>query len=209
MTKTLLQEVALFLCPKANSQIISALAHEKVTLHLTTPLRICHFAAQVAHESGFISQVENLSYSKEALLRTWPNRFTPETAEQYARQPERIANKVYAGRMGNGDEASGDGWRFIGRGLLQLTGRENYQNFSTYYQQYYKTCSIVEHPQSLLHPENAVLSALWFWNMKKCYFYADQDDLRTITRLINGGYHGLVSREAFLRRAKQFAALSS
>src|SRR5688572_5216436 len=97
---------------------------------IDTPLRRAHFLAQVAHESGgFKRLVENLNYSADALVRTWPSRFDAATAKQYARQPERIANKVYAGRLGNGDETSGDGWRYRGRGYIQLTGQVNYADY--------------------------------------------------------------------------------
>jgi len=100
---------------------------------IVTPKRLAAFLAQTAHESaGFTAVRENLNYSAQALMKTWPSRFNATTAAAYARQPEKIANKVYANRMGNGDEASGDGWRYRGRGLIQTTGKANYTKLAQY-----------------------------------------------------------------------------
>lgn len=167
---------------------------------IDTPLRICHFLAQILHESGHLKyKSENLNYSAESLLKVFPKYFkTKEIAQQYARKPEKIANRVYANRMGNGDEASGDGWKFIGRGLIQLTGRSNY-----------KTCSqdlnidFVENPDwIIINAENCIRTACWFWNRHKLNELADKDDIVTITKRINGGLTNISDRTKILNLAK-------
>lgn len=164
-----------------------------------TPQREAAFLAQVGHESGGLTRwVENLNYSADGLVRVWPNRFTPELAGQYARQPERIANKVYANRMGNGDEASGDGFRFRGRGLIQLTGRANYTALAADTGRGLDTL-----PAWLETPEGATVSALWFWRKNRLNRFADADDFRGLTKAINGGLTGLDDREAQWEAAKE------
>jgi putative chitinase len=127
---------------------------------INTPLRISAFLAQCAHESGgFTRLVENLNYSAEALIRVWPKRFpSMEVAMRYHRQPEKIANSVYASRMGNGPEASGEGWKYRGRGLKQLTGKDNYQRCGQAL-----ALDLVGDPDLLLNPRPAARSAGWFW----------------------------------------------
>ncbi len=167
---------------------------------INTPLRVAHFLAQVAHESGSLRYVsENLNYSAKALRAVFGKYFpTDSDAEEFARQPEKIANRVYANRMGNGDEATGDGWSYRGRGLIQLTGKENYQRFSQSIGQ-----DTVATPDLLVtDPDLAVATAGWFWDSRDLNTFADQDDIRQITRRINGGYHGLEDREEYLSRAK-------
>jgi putative chitinase len=159
---------------------------------INTPHRIAGFLSQIAHESAGLTRLtENLNYSAEGLMRTWPSRFkTLAFAQQYHRQPQRIANLVYANRMGNGDEASGDGWRYRGRGLKQLTGKTNYAAFSDAIGEDY-----VAEPDLLLEPVNAALSAGWFWNTNGLNQIADRGDVAAMTRRINGGLIGLEDRQ--------------
>jgi putative chitinase len=159
---------------------------------IDTPPRVAAFIAQCAHESGgFKFLKENLNYRAESLMRTWPSRFTSmEVAQQYAMKPEMIANKVYSSRMGNGDEASGDGARYIGRGLIQLTGKDNYSRFA----QSIDT-PLEEIPEYLSTFEGAVQSACWFWETNNLNQWADAGDILTLTKRINGGTIGLEDRK--------------
>ena len=158
---------------------------------IDTPKRVAAFIAQCAHESGnFRMLKENLNYRAESLMRTWPRHFpTIEIARQYERQPERIANRAYANRMGNGDEASGDGWRYLGRGLIQLTGKNNYEAFAESIE-----TPLEEIPEFLGTFEGAVQSACWFWETNNLNVQADAGDIKTMTRKINGGFIGLEDR---------------
>lgn len=158
---------------------------------ITTVARVAAFIAQTAHESGGYRQLkENLNYRAESLMKTWPKRFpTLAIANQYARQPEKIANKVYADRMGNGNEASGDGWRYCGRGLIQLTGNDNYTRFADY-----AGIAVEDAPGYIETPRGAVHSACWFWYVNDCNTYADASDIEGLTRRINGGVIGLEDR---------------
>lgn len=162
---------------------------------IDTPLRKAHFLAQVAHESGGLQFTqENLNYSAQGLRSVFGKYFpTIEIANSYARKPEKIANRVYANRMGNGSEASGDGWKYRGRGLIQLTGKENYQKFS---QENGVDC--VKNPDLLLQPEMALTSACWFWKKRNLNEFADKDDIIMITKRINGGTNGLNDRQQYL-----------
>jgi len=165
---------------------------------LDTPLRRAHFMAQLAHESGgFKRLVENLNYSADALLRTWPSRFTPESAKACARQPEKIANTVYAGRLGN--DQPGDGWRYRGRGYIQLTGKANYAEFS---QRLFGDDRLVRDPHQAAEPGTAIRLAGAFWVAKGLNTLADLDDIEAITRRINGGLHGLADRRRWLDHFK-------
>lgn len=160
---------------------------------IDTPVRQAMFLSQLAHESGnFRHVVENLNYSAEALQRVFGRHFpTPEIAQAYARQPERIANRAYANRMGNGDEASGDGWRYRGRGLIQLTGKDNYSRYAAH-----TGVNVVADPDLVATPEYAADSAGWFWSANRLNQLADTGDVRAVTRRINGGFNGLADREA-------------
>lgn len=166
---------------------------------IDTLLRIAHFLAQVVHESACMTAVcENLNYSAEGLLKVFPTHFKGSAdAQSYAHQPEKIANRVYAGRMGNGTEASGDGYRYRGRGLLQLTGKTNYRDFSRW-----SGTDCVADPDQLLGPCCAQ-SAVFFWDSHRLNGLADADDLAGITRKINGGLNGLAARRALLEKAKE------
>lgn len=156
------------------------------------PRRIAGFLAQIAHESGgFNFTKENLNYSAEGLRKVFSKYFpTDDIAKQYARQPEKIANRVYANRMKNGDESSGDGFKFRGRGLIQLTGRDNYTRFAESLD-----LPIDETIAYLETPEGAVASAGWFWDTNKLNQWCDKDDFVTLTKRINGGTIGLADRK--------------
>jgi putative chitinase len=158
---------------------------------INTPKRQACFIGQCMHESGGFKQlVENLNYSAKGLVATWPSRFpNEEYAQEYARKPERIASKVYAGRMGNTtpEEAA----KYIGRGIFQLTGKENYERCGTGI-----SVDIANNPDLLLDPKYAAQSAGWYWNRKKLNELADVMDIETMTKRINGGTIGLNDRKA-------------
>lgn len=157
---------------------------------IVTPKRLAAFLAQTAHESaGFTAVRENLNYSAKGLMKTWPARFNQATAVAYARQPEKIANKVYANRMGNGDEASGDGWRYRGRGLIQTTGKANYTKLAQYIKK-----SLEETIEYCETVEGAVESACFYWASNNLNAIADTGDMAALTRRINGGVIGLADR---------------
>jgi putative chitinase len=182
---------------KLKGLVPQTLIDDMIAHEINTPLRAAHFLAQSAHESGgFKFKSENLNYSKDSLLKVFPKYFTPASAEAYHRQPEKIASRVYANRMGNGDEASKDGWKFKGRGYIQLTGKDNYKAFSDWA----KEPSIIESPDQVADDKYAGLSAIWFWNKNGLSKIADTDNLRDdktiikITSRVNGGTHGIVDR---------------
>jgi putative chitinase len=175
---------------------------------ISSPVRMAAFLAQVAHESSELRTLaENLNYSAAGLRATWPKRFTSDAQAQfYARQPERIANFVYASRLGNGDEVSGDGWRFRGRGLIQLTGRSQYRSAGAALK-----LPLEAQPELLEQPEPAGRSAGLFWLSHGLNDLADLSDDRAdddedfilITKRINGGTAGLAKRQAYWAVAKQ------
>ena len=158
---------------------------------INTPPRVAMFIAQCAHESGgFKFLRENLNYRAPSLRKVFPKYFpTDELARQYERRPEMIANRVYANRMGNGDEASGDGWRYCGRGLIQLTGKNNYTLFAGSL-----GMEVEDVPEYLATFEGAVQSACWFWETNNLNQWADRGDVLTATKRINGGTIGLEDR---------------
>ena len=166
---------------------------------IDTPLRKAHFLAQVAHESGgFKFVVENLNYSAKALYGVFRKYFSNmDLANQYARQREKIANRVYANRMENGDEASGDGWKYRGRGLIQLTGKANYRLFSAD-----TGMDFLGQPDTVATAKWALASACWFWKKNNINRYADADDIHMVTKKINGGNNGIESRQHFLDEFK-------
>ena len=167
--------------------------------NIDTTKRQAAFIGQCMHESaGFKTLNENLNYSAKALMATWPSRFpNEEVANEYARQPEKIANKVYGGRMGNDVESSGEGWKYRGRGIKQLTGKENYERCGAGL-----GVDLVENPDLLLEPRYAALSAGWFWNKHNLNDLADKGDIETMTKRINGGLLGLDARKAAIQRAE-------
>ncbi|MDD4963256.1 MAG: glycoside hydrolase family 19 protein [Gallionella sp.] len=166
---------------------------------INTPLRVAHFLAQCAHESGgFTVTQENLNYSAGGLRKVFGKYFTDDgIANAYANQPQKIAARIYGGRMGNGDEASGDGWKYHGRGYIQLTGKDNYTKFS-------KDAGVdcVNDPDSVAITY-ALLSAAWFWNsnsLNKIDFSdTNENAVVGVTRIVNGGYNGLKERTDFFK----------
>jgi len=168
----------------------AAMAYYKMT-----PERAAHFFAQTAHESGgFKVFSENLNYSAQGLQGIFGKYFPGNLEESYARKPEKIANRVYASRMGNGDEASGDGWKFRGRGALQTTGKDNYSQFA----KHLGKPEIMENPD-LVATEYAFESAIFFFDKNKLWDVCDKgvnkDTILALTKRINGGTHGLADRE--------------
>lgn len=165
---------------------------------INTPRRVAAFIAQCAHESGgFKFLKENLNYRAASLMKVWPRYFpTQDIANQYANKQEMIANRAYGGRMGNGPEESGDGWKFCGRGLIQLTGRNNYQAFADSIE-----TPVDEIPAYLQTFEGAVQSACWFWETNKLNQWADSGDILTLTKRINGGTLGLADRQKHYEHA--------
>jgi len=170
----------------------TALAQLLPQYEINTTERIAAFLAQCAHESGgFVFIKENLNYKWASLRKTFPKYFpTDALAQQYEKQPEKIANRVYANRMGNGPEESGDGWRFCGRGLIQVTGRENYSWFAASLQ-----ISPEEASEYMETFEGAAQSACWFWESNNLNQWADKSDIVTLTKRINGGTIGLEDRK--------------
>lgn len=180
---------------------------------IDTPQRIAGFLSQTAHESaGFTALTENLNYSAETMAVVWPNRFAEKGADgkpikengknkpnKFAlalhRKPEMIANVVYSSRMGNGSIESGDGWKYRGRGLKQLTGKDNYTRCGNAL-----NTDLVNDPDLLLEPQYAALSAGWFWTANKCSDFADKGDVEGLTKRINGGLIGLADRKSRYER---------
>jgi putative chitinase len=158
---------------------------------IDTPQRMAAFLAQCAHESGgFVFLRENLNYKAASLRKVFPKYFPDDSiAAAYANRPELIANRVYANRMGNSDEHSGDGYRYCGRGLIQLTGKSNYQAFADSIET--PLDEITEYLETF---EGAVQSACWFWETNNLNQWADAGDIKTMTKKINGGYIGLEDR---------------
>ena len=167
---------------------------------INTPKRQAAFIGQCAHESGnFKTLEENLNYKPESLMRVWPSRFPDlPTAMKYAHDPIKIANKVYGGRMGNGPEESGDGSKYHGRGLIQLTGKESYDNCGKAI-----GVDLINQPGLLAQPDLAAMSAGWFWNKKGLNALADAGDYETMTKRINGGLIGLDDRKVKIAKALQ------
>ena len=160
---------------------------------ITTDKRIAGFLSQVGHESGGLQLVsENLNYSSHALMTVpgFAGHFTQEEADEYQRQPERIANRAYANRMGNGDEASGDGWKYRGQGPIQLTGKDNMAAFFME-----SGIDVLSHPELLQQPEAGAMAAGWFWTIKNINAYADVSDVVGMTKRVNGGINGLDDRQ--------------
>jgi putative chitinase len=166
---------------------------------INTPLRLAHFLGQTAHESGgFRAITENLNYSADALQRVFPRHFRVVDANKFHRNPEMIANHVYSNRMGNGNYQSGDGWRFRGRGLIQLTGRDNYTAFGRS-----KGMSPEQVAEYATTPEGAIEVSTWFWNTNGLNQLSDRDDINSVTRRINGGTNGLDDRIKYTNISKR------
>ena len=193
---TITVELLQAICPRTKVQILETFVEPLSKIcdyyEITTLQRQAAFLAQTAHESGGYTAIrENLNYSADGLQKIFKKYFPDAaTAQQYARQPEKIANRVYANRMGNGDEASGDGYRFRGRGIIQLTGKFNYTQLSQDLDM-----SLDETVQYLETPEGAVVSAGWFWHRNKLNAICDREDFVMLTKRINGGTLGLEDRK--------------
>jgi putative chitinase len=168
-------------------------------------LRIAHFMAQVLHESsGLTIQFENLNYSPDRLAKVWPSRFQPAGPLDpigYAHNPQKLANEVYGGRMGN--SGSDDGFTYRGRGLLQITGRDSYREATQIVRQYFPEApDFAEQPDDVISPDWCLIVATSEWNAKNCNELADQDNIRRVTRAINGGLIGLAERMEWLKKTK-------
>lgn len=175
-------------------KFVATLNLEMGKASINTPKRIAAFLSQCAHESaGFTVFSENLNYSVVGLATVFPKYFNNNTAKAYARNPQKIANKVYASRMGNGDEASGDGYRYRGRGILQLTGKANYMAFDP---EVAKTPELLASDVSVM-----VRSACWFWTRNSLNALADKSDIIGLTKRINGGTNGLDDRVNLYNKA--------
>lgn len=193
VTLELLQKI----CPKTKKEVLQKYVdplNKVAKAHgiLENNKRLAAFLAQLAHESGgFNFTRENLNYSAKALQTIFKKYYpTDKDALAHERKPEMIANRVYANRMGNGNEQSGDGWSYRGRGLIQLTGKENYTKFATSVKK-----SLNETVEYLETPEGAVESAAWFWTRNRLNELCDKDDFITLTKRINGGVNGLADRK--------------
>ena len=173
------------------SQWYEAISSILPEYEINTPQRVAAFLAQCAHESGgFVFLKENLNYKAPSLRKVFSKYFQDDaTAIAYANKPEKIANRVYANRMGNGDESSGDGWRYCGRGLIQLTGKDNYTFFAASLD-----IPVEEASEYLQTFEGAVQSACFFWEQNSLNKWADSGDILTLTKRINGGTIGLEDR---------------
>ena len=162
---------------------------------INTPQRVAAFLAQCGHESGgWTVFEENLNYSAQGLMKVFPKYFpTADLANAYAKQPEKIANRIYGGRMGNGPEDSGDGYKYRGRGPIQLTGKDNYRAFAK--EMFDDWENLFENPDWVTADRDfALMSAIWFWNKNKLNVQADAGDIKLMTKKINGGYIGLEDR---------------
>ena len=184
-------------------QWLDALNETFARFDISTPIRQASVIGQCGHECGSFKVLEeNLNYRAETLMKLWPKRFpTLEIANQYAKNPKKIANMVYANRMGNRDEASGDGYRFRGRGCIQLTGHANYFHAG-------KACDedFVMNPDLVATPKYAAMTAGWFWSTHKLNQYADGSDFLMMTKKINGGTIGLQDRINHINHALNIIA---
>lgn len=194
-----LQEIVPSLSDDNAESLIPALNLAMGEAKINTPLRQAAFIAQVAHESQGLSRfVENLNYSADRLLEVFGKYFDPDEAQEYARQQEKIANRVYANRLGNGDEDSGDGWRYRGRGFIQVTGKDNYREAGKSLNQ-----DLVGKPELAEGLEMGARIAAWYWTSHDLNPLADRGQLDTITKRINGGLNGLNERRAYYMKAKE------
>lgn len=192
------------------NEFVAAWNMFSVPFGMTSPKRVVHALAQIYCESGALNATsENLNYSAQRLMQVWPSRFKSlAMAEQYAHNPQKLANLVYANRMGNGNEASGDGWKYRGRGFIGLTGKEQYEKFNRY-----DLCTedVLLNPDKVAEYPLNLVSALWFWETHKLNDIADLDDggkigesiVERITKKVNGGYTGLSERKFYYRRFRR------
>jgi putative chitinase len=184
--------------------VLAQIPEVAAKFQINTPLRLAHFLAQCGHESGGFKLVnENLNYSADGLKKIFPKYFTQAgLAEQYARQPEKIASRVYGNRMGNGDEASKEGFKFRGRGYIQLTGKSNYTEFDKFVDE-----NILENPD-LVATKYPLLSAAWFFHKNGLNAIADKGAndaaVTSVTKRVNGGTIGLADR---IKHFKEYYSL--
>ena len=197
MTPTAAQIIAF--APKCPADWARELAAAMPQWGIDSTVRAEMFLAQCAHETGgFTRFVENLNYSAERLMKVWPSRFPSfHAALPYARDPEKLANHVYANRLGNGNEASGDGWRYIGRGAIQLTGRSNYRKAAEGI-----GYPLERYPTDILLPRYGAPAACWFWKSNGLNELADRGEYAAIGKRINGGTLGQRERETWLAAAR-------
>ena len=190
------------ICDSATAeQYVDALNAACEQFGIDTPERQAGFLAQCAHESGHFKLLnEGLNYGAKGLLAIFGKYFNAETAAQYERKPEAIANRVYANRNGNGDEASGDGFKYHGRGLIQLTFKNNYAEFG---RAIGREQDMIDQPELVATPPYAALSAAWFWSTHGINALADAGDVEGMTRKVNGGLNGIDDRKAI------YASISS
>jgi putative chitinase len=172
--------------------VIAQIPETAIKFNISTPLRLAHFLAQCSHESGnFKITEENLNYSADGLRKTFTKYFPGTLAESYAKQPEKIASKVYGARMGNGDESTKEGYKFRGRGFLQCTGKENYTKFSSFIGE-----DCISNPD-LVATKYPLLSSAWFFQkncLVKCDAGATKDVVESVTKCVNGGLNGIDDR---------------
>ena len=179
---------------------VPALNDTFAQFNIATPKQQAAFIGQCQHEcNNFRTLQENLAYRSETLSKLWPQRFPMDVANEYAHKPEKIANKVYANRMGNRDEQSGDGWRFHGRGCIQLTGHDSY-----YHAGRALGVDFVSNPDLVADPKYAALTAGWFWSTHNCNALADASDWTALTKKINGGTFGLEERIRNINKAMYY-----
>lgn len=193
------------LFPKGREPILEALAKQSKKVFAEfdmddRPNRLHFFLAQVAHESGGLSVIEeNLRYSAKRMTEIWPSRFpTLASAEPFAGNPEALANKVYASRMGNGSPESGDGWKYRGRGYIQITGRDGYRAIGNAI-----GVNLENDPDRASDPDDALRVACGFWKWKNINAACDEGDFLKVTRLVNGGTTGQADREAWLAKVRK------
>lgn len=200
MKITVEQLVAAGVNPTQAKVFVDPLSAACALFDIGTPLRVAAFVAQCVHESaGFARLEENLFYSDpERIRRIFPSRVSNyAAATALARNPKALANTVYANRMGNGDAASGDGWKYRGRGVIQLTGRNNYSDAAVELGRPY-----IAQPELVAQPSDACLTAAWFWHCNKLNLLADRQDIRSITKAINGAaLVGLADRQKHYHEA--------
>lgn len=192
------------LFPKASAALLDPLNRAMTRFDITSPVRTCAFLAQIGHESaGLTVFVENLNYDAVGLARTWsafrnPNGTPNERAFLLSRKPQQIASFIYAGKNGNGNEASNDGWTYRGRGAIQITGRSNYRAAAA-------ACGLplIDQPDLAAQPDGATLTAAWYWGTHGCNELADGGRFTQITQVINGGQNGADDRRARWTKAKE------
>ena len=188
------QNVLQAIMPRAPAEWLEALAEEAPKWGIDTDNEMASFVAQLAHESvEFTRLEESLNYTASRLMQVWPKRFSSlEAATPYAHDPVHLANFVYSFRLGNGSPDTGDGWRFRGRGPIQITGRRNYSRCASYLGE-----PLLEKPELLHSPRVGIQSACWFWKVNGLDLHDDDLEARAETKLVNGGEHGLALRQAY------------